>query len=218
MKALSKKPANRYKSIKEFSADISRHLNGQKVSAPQIVETESRIMDFDRSFSSLGSKTLAILPFKFISFTKSEDTADNFLEIGLADALITRFSRLKGLAVRPTSSVVRFDEQHFDPVQAGKELDVEYILDGHLKKFGNRLRVTIQLLDVALNSTIWADTIDETIDDVFSLEDSISQKILKSLTPQLTGEEQNKFEKRGTDNPKAYEAYLRGRCYWPSYT
>lgn len=218
LKALNKKPENRYQSVKEFSKDISRHLNGQKVTAPQIVETESKAIDFERSYSGIGSKTLAILPFKYISFSQSQQSSDDFLGIGLADALITRFSSLKGLAVRPTSSVVRFDEQHFDPVRAGKELDVQFILDGHLKKFGNRLRVTIQLLDVAMNSTIWADTIDETIDDVFGLEDSISQKILNSLTPHLTGEEQNEFEKRGTDNPKAYEAYLRGRFHWHSYT
>jgi TolB-like protein/Tfp pilus assembly protein PilF len=162
-----------------------------------------------------ASKSIAVLPFQFIG---EIETGEAYLSVGLADAMITRLSRIKGLTVRPTTSILRFNNSESELSEVAKELGVQFILNGHLKKFGNRLRITVQLLDVAHNSTVWAETIDETLDDVLQLEDSVCYKVLRSLTPHLTGEELNKFEKRGTNSPKAYEAYLRGRYYWHSYT
>lgn len=167
-------------------------------------------------FSNTQSeKTIAVLPFQFIG---EAETGEAYLSVGLADAMITRLSRIKGLTVRPTTSILRFNNQEIELSQTAKELGVRFILNGHLKKFGNRLRITVQLLDALKNSTVWAETIDETLDDVLQLEDSVCYKVLRSLTPHLTGEELSKFEKRGTSNPKAYEFYLKGRYHWHSYT
>lgn len=165
--------------------------------------------------TSETSKSIAVLPFQFIG---EIETGEAYLSVGLADAMITRLSRIKNLTVRPTTSIIRFNNSETSLNDTAKELGVQFILNGHLKKFGNRLRITVQLLDISKNSTVWAETIDETLDDVFQLEDSVCYKVLRSLTPHLTGEELSKFEKRGTNNPKAYEAYLRGRYHWHSYT
>lgn len=171
------------------------------------------LKQFEEKFNE--KKSIAVLPFQFIG---EIETGEAYLSVGLADAMITRLSRIKGLTVRPTTSILRFNNQEFEIAKAAEELGAQFILNGHLKKSGNRLRITVQLLDALKNSTVWAETIDETLGDVFQLEDSICYKVLRSLTPHLTGEELSKFEKRGTSNPKAYEAYLKGRFHWHSYT
>lgn len=214
LKALSKSPAGRYQSVQKFREDLEKHLAGNPVSAPvRIRKAKPPTLQ-----PETNGKVIAVLPLKLLNFSEDANTGENYLTLGLADAMITRLSRIKGLTVRPTSSIVRFADKAAEITKIAEELGVDYVLDGRLKKFGKRLRVTVQLLDAAHNSTVWAETIDETIDDVLQLEDSICFKVLRSLTPQLTGEELSKFEKRGTSNPKAYEAYLRGRFHWHSYT
>ena len=216
MKSLAKEPLERYVSAEEFSEDIRRYLRGERVKAetfePKPVEKSN---EENRQTSG---KSLAVLPFKVLNLAKSDDTGDKFLGVGLADALITRLSKIRRFVVRPTSSILQFEEQGIDPISAARRLDVGYILDGNIKKAGERLRVTVQLLDVAENSTIWATSIDETISDLFSLEDTLSTKVIEALLPQLTGGELVEFQKRGTESAEAFEHYLRGRYYFNSGT
>jgi serine/threonine protein kinase/tetratricopeptide (TPR) repeat protein len=216
LKALGKNPSDRYRSVQEFSADISRHLRGQNVEAkPLITKTQA---DFTKSGSASSTKSLAVLPFKFMNLVPSEDTGDKFLGLGLADALIARLSKVRRFVVRPTSSVLPFRENLTDPIRAGKDLGVDYILDGNIKKANDRLRVTVQLLNVSENATVWATSIDETLGDVFTLEDTLSNKVIEVLLPQLTGSELEEFSKRGTSSAEAFEQYLRGRYYFNSFT
>lgn len=216
MKALAKKPAERYGSADEFSADIQRYLIGENVKAEVFVPKHSVI--FKAKNKQTGTKSLAVLPFKVLNLVKTEDTGDEFLGVGLADALITRLSKIRRFVVRPTSSILGFDEKGIDPISAARRLDVAYILDGNIKKAGSRLRVTVQLLDVAQNSTVWATSIDETVTDLFSLEDTLSTKVIEALLPQLTGGELVEFQKRGTESAEAFEQYLRGRYYFNTGT
>ena len=217
MKALSKEPYARYSSVAEFSKDISRYLNGSKIEAPKFATQKRPDIDpFLRKPEN--SKSLAVLPFNFLNLVSTEDTDDRFLGIGLADALITRLSKVRKFVVRPTSSIQSFGDGHIDPVRAGKELNVDYILDGSIKKANNRLRVTVQLLDVAENAAVWATSIDEMVSDVFTLEDTLANKVIEVLLPHLTSEEREEFEKRGTEIPEAFEHYLRGRYQFNSFT
>ncbi|HTH37457.1 MAG TPA: protein kinase [Pyrinomonadaceae bacterium] len=217
MKALSKEPSNRYSSVAELSKDISRHLNGAKVFAPKYSpQAASRTEALPRL--PANTKSLAVLPFSFLNLVSSEDTDDRFLGMGLADALITRLSKVKRFVVRPTSSITSFGDGPIDPVAAGRELNVDFILNGSIKKANDRLRVTVQLLYVAQNAAIWATSIDEELADVFSLEDKLAAKVVDGLLPQLTSDERDEFVKRGTDDPEAFEHYLRGRYYFNSFT
>lgn len=164
-------------------------------------------------------KSIAVLPFKMVDTTAENDTGDIlFLSIGLADALITRLSNVRRFVVRPTSSVLHYSDRKTDSFAAGNELKVNFILDGVLMRVGGRLRVTIQLLDVATGSTVWAERYEENYADVLDIEDKISARVVESVLPQITGEERRQLEKRGTDNPDAYEAYLRGRYHFTSFT
>jgi len=215
MKALSKNVSDRYLSVQEFSEDISRHLRGQEIQAqPFTPKTEVK----NNNLAVTNAKSLAVLPFKFLNLLAGDDTGDKFLGVGLADALITRLSKVRSFVVRPTSSILPFREELTDPINAGKDLNVDFLLDGNIKKAGNRLRITVQLLNVAENSTIWATSIDETITDVFALEDTIANKVIEVLLPQLTGNEREEISRRGTDSPEAFEHYLRGRYHFNTYT
>ena len=167
--------------------------------------------------SFLGHESIAVLPFKVLS-SPLENTGDEYLGVGLADALITRLSNVQRLIVRPTSSVLRYRGATVDPIVAGRDLGVDYVVDGSLRRSGNRIRVMAQLVSVSEGATRWAEQFDEDSTDVLQIEDSISERVTTALLPQLTGDEQQQLSKRGTDNAEAFESYLRGRYYWNSYT
>ena len=167
--------------------------------------------------SHLGQESVAVLPFKVLT-SPIENTGDEYLGVGLADALITRLSNVRRLVVRPTSSVLRYRNVAIDPLVAGRDLHVDYVIDGSLRRVGERLRVTAQLMDVSEGVTRWADQFDEQSTDVLQIEDSISGRVATALLPQLTGAEKVQLSKRGTQNPEAFESYLRGRYYWSTYT
>lgn len=215
MKALAKDVSERYVSVQELSEDITRHLRGQEVQAKTYAV---KFTEKTNKFNLPHSKSLAVLPFKFLNLVNTGDTGDKFLGLGLADALITRLSKIRSFVVRPTSSILQFRDESADPVEAGQNLNVDFLLDGSIKKANDRLRITVQLLNVAENSTIWATSIDETITDVFALEDTIANKVIEVLLPQLTGSEREEFSKRGTESPEAFEHYLRGRYYFNTFT
>ncbi len=164
-------------------------------------------------------KSVAVLPLKLLDTgTGGTDTDDSYLGVGLADALITRLSNVRSLTLRPTSAVLRHADETTDPAEAGRELDVDFVLDGRIRRAGERIRISLQLLDVRGGSNVWAESFDERFADVLELEDSISGKVADSLVPQLTGDERRGLEKRGTDSAQAHHAYLRGRYFWNQFT
>jgi serine/threonine protein kinase/tetratricopeptide (TPR) repeat protein len=210
LKALRKRPADRYSSASELADDISNFLEGRPVNAEFYVSMAN--IPRPRTADKLS---VAILPFRTIGQTPG-DTADEFMGIGLADALISRLSGVQRLVIRPTSSVLPF--VNADPFEAGKRLGVDFILDGNVRMAGSRIRVSVQLMNASDNSTRWAKTFDSEMTDVLDLEDTISEQVTSSLIPQLTTEERARVEKRGTNKRAAYEAYLRGRYFWSKFT
>jgi TolB-like protein len=117
--------------------------------------------------------SIAVLPFKL----RVPDSGDEYLGIGLADALIVRLSKLRQVAVRPTSSVRKYGNAEQDPVAAEEELGVETVLDGNIHRAGDRVRVTAQLINVANGAPMWADKFDARFTDIFDVEDSISEQV-----------------------------------------
>jgi tetratricopeptide (TPR) repeat protein len=110
--------------------------------------------------------------------------------------------------------VLRFQGPAADPLAAGRELGVDYVVDGTIRRSGQTLRVTAQLLSVAEGATKWAGRFDEEYTDVLQLEDIVSEQVAAALLPHLSGDERMKLQKRGTDNAEAFEAYMRGRYHW----
>ncbi|PYS99008.1 MAG: hypothetical protein DMF63_13120 [Acidobacteria bacterium] len=210
LKALRKRPADRYETASELADDITNFLEGRPVNAEFYVSMAN--IPRPRTIDKLS---VAILPFKTIG-PSAGDTSDEFMGIGLADALISRLSGVQRLVVRPTSSVLPFVNS--DPFEAGRRLGVDFILDGNVRVSGSRIRISVQLLSAGENATRWAKTFDSNLIDVLDLEDTISEQVASSLIPQLTTEERARVEKRGTNKRAAYEAYMRGRYFWSKFT
>ena len=158
-------------------------------------------------------KSIAVLPFQPLT---GGDT-DEALQLGMADALITKLSNIKQIVVRPTSSILRYSNKTQDPVVAGREQMVDSLLEGKVQRSGERIRVTVQLIRVSDGKPMWADTFDETFTNIFAVQDPISQQVAQRLVAQLTGEEQRQLAKRYTDNTEAYQLYLKGRFFWNKF-
>lgn len=167
----------------------------------------------DRTLQT-GALAVAVLPFNSIGVSAD----DAYLGIGLCDTLITRLSNVRRFVLRPTSSVVRYADGQTETLAAGRELKVDYIVDGRIRRAGETLRVNVQLLKISKEAICWAGQFDEKLTDVLQLEDSIAEQVAVALVPQLTADERERLAKRGTDNPEAFEAYLRGRFHFNSLT
>jgi len=163
----------------------------------------------DLSLTSAGSdkKSVAILPFKNLN----QDPSANFYEFALADAVITELAQLKSLIVRPSSVVAKYQGAEIDPREAGQELRVNAVLSAGFIRSGDKIRVTAQLLDVLSGEILWSDRIDAQGSDILALQDGIAQRILEGLRLELSDKEQQRLGRRPTDNPLAYEEFLRGR-------
>jgi DNA-binding winged helix-turn-helix (wHTH) protein/tetratricopeptide (TPR) repeat protein len=153
--------------------------------------------------------SLAVLPFKPLG----PDGDDEYLGLGLADALITRLSNVRQILVRPTSSIFKYAGSRQDPVIAGRELKVDSVVEGSVQVSGDRIRVTVQLVSIADEVSLWAEQLDVKFTDIFAVEDSISQRVVEALTLKLTGEERTLLSKHHTENAEAYQVYLRGRYF-----
>src|SRR5690242_4250549 len=212
LQALRKEPEWRYQTAADLRDDISRYLEGR----PILDLPDPPRGSLARRPEASNENSLAVLPMKIMDLNQPESSPD-YLGTGLADALITRLSAIRSFAVRPTSSVLRYGSDA-DPLRAGRELGVAFVLDGRIRRAGDRIRVTIQLLDVRDETTAWAGQFDEQFTDVLNLEDIISSHVAEAIVPHLTVDERIRLAKRGTDNPQAHEAYLRGRFYWNTFT
>lgn len=157
--------------------------------------------------------TLAVLPFKSLT----NDSNDAALEMGMADALITRLSNSREIVVRSTSSVVKYSVPQTDSLAAGRELEVDAVLEGRVQRADNRIRVTVQLLRVADGKPIWAERFDDYFTNIFAVQDSISEKMATALAMHLGDDTPDIRARRPTENTEAYQLYLQGKYFYFKY-
>src|SRR5438128_747953 len=155
-------------------------------------------------------RSIAVLPFEPLG----QDMNDELLGLGMADAIIGRMSNLKKLVVLPTSAVSKYKGPTSDPLAAGRALQVDAILSGTIQRSGDQVRVTVQLVHVARGRTIWSEKFDQTFTDIFGIQDSISDSVVRSLALNLTTDEQKQRGKHYTTNVAAYDSYLMGLYFW----
>lgn len=151
-------------------------------------------------------RVLAVLPFRNLR----PDPQTDFLGFSLADAIITKLGYVSALTVRPSSSVDRYRNQVVDPRRVAEELHVDTLLTGSFLRDGDDLRITTQLIAVKLDKILWQDTIDVRYDHLLTVQDTVSQQILKGLEVRLSPAEKEKLRAERPVNPEAYEYYLRG--------
>ena len=159
-----------------------------------------------RSVAAAPPRSLAVLPFQSLA---SGD--DEYLGLGLTDATITRLSGVRQLIVRPTSSVLRFAGTKTDPIEAGRQLRVDSVLDGKVQRAGDRIRVTVQMISVPDGRPLWAETFDQNFTNAFNVEDSISQRVVDTLSLQGAGQDKQQLARNYTENIEAYQNYVKGR-------
>jgi DNA-binding winged helix-turn-helix (wHTH) protein/Tfp pilus assembly protein PilF len=163
-----------------------------------------------RAPSAVARRSVAVLPFTSLGGLE----ADQYLGLGMADALITRLGNIRQVLVRPTSAIRAYVGEAVDPVVAGRTLGVEMVLEGSIQRLEDRVRVTAQLVSVAAGAPIWGEAFHERLVDLFSVQESISERLVASLVSDLTAKDRQRLKRRPTDDPEAYLAYLRGRHHW----
>lgn len=159
-------------------------------------------------------RSLAVLPFKTLGTAEE----NQYLALGMADALIIKLSNLKKLRVRPTSAVIKYGGLEQNPFKAGRELRVESVIEGNIWQLNERLRITVQLVNVADEVSLWADKFDEPLTDIFAIHDSISERVASALEFQLTGHERQQLTKRETESLTAYQLYSQGLYHFNHFS
>lgn len=158
--------------------------------------------------ASAQINSVAVLPLR--SLSGNED--HNALGLGLTDALITKLASTRRFIVRPTNAVTPF-ANNADPVETGRRLNVDVVLEGTIQQADGRLRVNARLFQTATGEQIWAERFEQPSAGIFALQDALSSHIAKALDFELSRSDSDRMLYRGTENAEAYEKYLRGRFY-----
>jgi DNA-binding winged helix-turn-helix (wHTH) protein/TolB-like protein/thioredoxin-like negative regulator of GroEL len=157
---------------------------------------------------------LAVLPFQ----VTGQQSTENILGEGIADAVITRLSNLHGLIVRPMSVVRRFEGPNVDPQEAGVELQADAVLEGTLLSDGGQVRVYARLIRPQDGQALWSQTVESGEKQMFRLQDSLAQQVAAALAVRLSNEERQSIARRSELNPEAHRLYVNGRYEWGKRT
>src|SRR5438093_11894236 len=159
--------------------------------------------------AAVPEKSIAVLPFE----NRSRDPDNAYFADGIQDEILTRLSKIADLKV-----ISRISTQHYKSAlenlrEIARQLGVAHILEGRVQKSGDAVRVNVQLIKAANDSHLWADTFDRKLTDIFSVESEVAKAVADQLRAKLTGHEEQEIAAKPTDNPEAYDAYLRGVAY-----
>jgi TolB-like protein/Tfp pilus assembly protein PilF len=163
----------------------------------------------ERSTLAAPEKSIAVLPFGSLS----RDPDNAYFTDGIQDEILTRLSKIADLKVISRTSTQHYKSAPENLPEIAKQLGVAHILEGSVQKIGDAVRVNVQLIKAANDSHLWADTFDRKLTDIFSVETDIAKAIADQLRAKLTGREEQVIAAKPTNNPEAYDAYLRGLAY-----
>src|SRR5216117_3104105 len=158
---------------------------------------------------AVTGKSIAVLPFENLS----ENKANAYFAEGIQDEVLTRLSKIADLKVISRTSTQNYKSTPENLPEIAKQLGVAHILEGSVQKSGDVVRVNVQLIKAANDSHLWADTFDRKLTDLLSVESEVAKAIAEQLRVHLTGREEQVIAEKPTDNPEAYDAYLRGLAY-----
>jgi serine/threonine protein kinase/tetratricopeptide (TPR) repeat protein len=161
-----------------------------------------------------GMHSIAVLPFEDLSPQKDQE----YLCDGLAEELINRLTNIERVKVPARTSAFSFKGKELGIQDIGKELKVEMLLEGSIRKADNRLRIQVQLVNVADGYPVWSQKYERNMEDIFALQDEISLAIVDNLKIKLLGDEKERIVKHHTENIEAYNLYLQGRYFWNQRT
>ena len=154
-------------------------------------------------------KSIAVLPFENLS----RDPDNAYFADGIQEEILTRLAKIADLKVISRTSTQRYQSKPRNLGEIAKQLGVANILEGSVQKAADQVRVNVQLINAQTDSHLWADTYDRKLTDIFGVESEIAKRIAESLQAKLTGREEQALAVKPTNNPEAYDAYLRGLAF-----
>jgi serine/threonine protein kinase/Flp pilus assembly protein TadD len=199
--ALAKEPVDRFASASEFARALVEAPSGARSSRP-VAQPAAAI-----------GRSIAVLPFADMSAQHDQE----YFTDGIAEEIINALTKVQALRVVSRSSAFAFKGKNQDIRQVGEQLNVSTVLEGSLRKAGNRLRITAQLINVADGYHLWSERYDRELEDVFAVQDEIAENIVRSLRVVLSEDEKRAIEQPRTDDVQAYEYYLRGRQFFHQF-
>jgi len=197
LRCIEKNPTERIRSAHDLASQLKALL-----SAPAVAPSSGAI------------DSIAVLPFAHAG----NDPDSEYLSEGLTESILNSLAKISKLRVTPRSTVFRYKSSEADPQTIGRGLNVRAVLTGRVMLRGDNLIVSAELMDVARGTLLWGERYHRRFADVFALEEEIARRIFENLRLKLTSAEEKGLLKRGTDNPEAYQLYLRGRHHWSQRT
>ncbi|UCF63972.1 MAG: protein kinase [bacterium] len=202
--ALEKEPDRRYQNMQDLMNDLES-LEQKPSVAPETRQTV---------ISVPSTPSIAVLPL----IDLSPDRDQEYFCDGLAEEIINALTRIKDLKVISRNSAFQFKGENLDISQIGRRLGVQKVLEGSLRKGGDRIRVTVRLINVSDGFLIWADDYERELEDIFAIQDDIARSIVNNLKIKLIDISETQLLKKYTDNVEAFSAYLQGRFFWNKRT
>jgi len=204
-KALEKDRSLRYQNATDLKTDLLRLKRDSDSGGRRTAE----LSDSRPSRARGDVKSIAVLYFENLSGVKE----DEYLRDGVTEDIITELSKIKGLKILSRPTVLPFRDKPVTAAHVGQQLKAAFVLAGSIRRAGNRLRITAQLVDAETDSLLWSERYDREMADVFEVQDEIARKIAAALRVQLSPQEQQALAAKPTDNLQAYDLYLRGKSY-----
>jgi TolB-like protein/cytochrome c-type biogenesis protein CcmH/NrfG len=204
LRTLRKDRNERYQDVQDLLIDLKdlkRHLESQ---SQKVFLSKT---SFEVSAESVPEKSIAVLYFESMHSDKDSD----YFCAGMTEDIITDLSKIKDLKVVSRTDVLPFRKKEVNTRQVGEALRVNYILEGSVRTAGNRIRITAQLVSVRDGYHLWAERFDRLVEDIFDLQNEVSQKIVEALKISITDSERQLLTKKPTDDLRAYDFYMRGR-------
>src|ERR1700745_3724227 len=206
-KALEKDPQLRYQHAADLRADLQRLK--RDIESNRRPAAEKSVSGSGAHVAAAQQKSVAVLYFENQSGAKE----DEYFRDGITEDIVTELLKIKQLEVFPRSEMLAFRDKPVMALQVGQQLGAAYVLEGSIRRAGNRVRITAQLVEASTRHSVWAERYDRQLEDVFAIQEEIARSIAQALRITLTPQEEKTIARKPTENPQAYDFYLRGRGY-----